>query len=668
MDLRPNSRPALYQLFGWMLALVGIGVMATADAHAQTYSCFPTCSSTDGRMLTIAGQGFSTIINESTVLKLAAEAGESNIEFGVFDGETGGNWDFGTTQLIYTLYADPDGDGNGDVQLWQRTGSDMLDNAWQSFTLANAAAARAPNGNYLYTLVVRTSDSTAHYWSSFKVRTNTGTVALKAQAFTIAASARTLQDFQTLYPNIDFTSPTFTESMLANAVSTYDGSWNLFLDVDRRGQMLDIWDGDLDFGDYACTVFDTDDPNTPNNTLPPWADPSVVRYEGVAIGSPCIGASDTGTGTPPDDNLRLAFRREPSIWYRVIDPLSNAYHNSNPSGDKEWELFRLGTSSVAAATRDVLVDSLPSGIYTVNINGMDVQNLNGWRFFFDALGVDANGNPTPPLKPYSLSGVVCSIQTVTTTTSSSTGNNRRGNGNGNGRSGSSTTTTTTTDVCADGLANVRVVVEADYNNDNVIDEYFVRQTNSSGEYRIDNLQAGTFRVVVDASTLPQGATPTSDYDGVSTPNQAVVRIVDSNPGNVFFRYDVRGGSGECVAIRSQGYWKNHEEAWPVSTLTLGATSYTKSQLLRIMNTPSRGDKSIDLAVQLIAAKLNVANNGCGSDCIATTIAEADAWLRTNGGVGSEVYGRHRVWRFEGEEIKDALDAFNNGRGCSADLD
>jgi hypothetical protein len=30
---------------------------------------------------------------------------------------------------------------------------------------------------------------------------------------------------------------------------------------------------------------------------------------------------------------------------------------------------------------------------------------------------------------------------------------------------------------------------------------------------------------------------------------------------------------------SQGYWKNHSDVWPLQSLTLGAVSYNKSQLL-----------------------------------------------------------------------------------------
>lgn len=73
-----------------------------------------------------------------------------------------------------------------------------------------------------------------------------------------------------------------------------------------------------------------------------------------------------------------------------------------------------------------------------------------------------------------------------------------------------------------------------------------------------------------------------------------------------------------------GYWKNHEENWPVTSLTLGGTTYNQAQLLAIMDCPVRGDATIILAYHLIAAKLNVLN---GSDpSINPAIAQADALL------------------------------------------
>ena len=80
---------------------------------------------------------------------------------------------------------------------------------------------------------------------------------------------------------------------------------------------------------------------------------------------------------------------------------------------------------------------------------------------------------------------------------------------------------------------------------------------------------------------------------------------------------------------TQGFWKNHPAAWPVTTLELGTVSYTRAQLLTILDTPpgtgGGADASLILAHQLIAAKLNLA---FGSDpCpISSIIASADALI------------------------------------------
>jgi hypothetical protein len=73
-----------------------------------------------------------------------------------------------------------------------------------------------------------------------------------------------------------------------------------------------------------------------------------------------------------------------------------------------------------------------------------------------------------------------------------------------------------------------------------------------------------------------------------------------------------------------GYWKNHAEAWPVTTLTLGSISYNQAQLLAILNLPVRSDPTVILAHHLIAAKLNVANGA--DDSINGAIAVADNLL------------------------------------------
>src|SRR5436305_9837109 len=76
-------------------------------------------------------------------------------------------------------------------------------------------------------------------------------------------------------------------------------------------------------------------------------------------------------------------------------------------------------------------------------------------------------------------------------------------------------------------------------------------------------------------------------------------------------------SGGCTF--TLGYWKNHPGAWPVTSLTLGSTTYSQAQLLSIFNTPVRGNGLISLAHQLIAAKLNILA-GANSSSVSSSIA------------------------------------------------
>ena len=77
---------------------------------------------------------------------------------------------------------------------------------------------------------------------------------------------------------------------------------------------------------------------------------------------------------------------------------------------------------------------------------------------------------------------------------------------------------------------------------------------------------------------------------------------------------------DCV--HSKGYWKNHPNAWPVASLTLGTVSYTKAQLLQILNQPGHGNGLVTLAKQFIAVKLNIAS-GADPTPIAAEIAAAE---------------------------------------------
>jgi len=88
------------------------------------------------------------------------------------------------------------------------------------------------------------------------------------------------------------------------------------------------------------------------------------------------------------------------------------------------------------------------------------------------------------------------------------------------------------------------------------------------------------------------------------------------------------GSSACPL--TQGFWKTHAEVWAGTSLTLGSQIYTDAELLVLLNTPTKGDASLILAKQLIAAKLSILN-GSPPAPIAATITAADALLATFSG-------------------------------------
>ena len=112
---------------------------------------------------------------------------------------------------------------------------------------------------------------------------------------------------------------------------------------------------------------------------------------------------------------------------------------------------------------------------------------------------------------------------------------------------------------------------------------------------------------------------------------------------------------------TQGYWMNHEDAWPVSSLTLGGVSYAQDELLTFMG--NGGDASLILAQQLIASLLNVESGAVPSAEVGDALTDADDWMATYmDGDGSLAYGTV-VSSPEGQKavgISVILDDFNNG--------
>lgn len=125
--------------------------------------------------------------------------------------------------------------------------------------------------------------------------------------------------------------------------------------------------------------------------------------------------------------------------------------------------------------------------------------------------------------------------------------------------------------------------------------------------------------------------------------------------------------GGCTL--TQGYWKTHPSAWPVSGLTIGGVSYTRSQLISFLKTPPRGDASIILGHQLVATLLNLEAGAYVAPEIVDAVNDAQAWMAANKdadgrlpyGIRATSEGLPNPAAFdEGINLSAVLDLYNNG--------
>lgn len=406
----------------------------TEAQTAPAYSYFPTASTTDARMMSLGGSPIETLAGEVISAKIMVPAGTASFELGFFDGDTGkddagalnpagGNWDLGTAQLVYQLFADPAGDGTGTTLLatWQGNGANPLsgagwvasaatmpNNDWWSATIQNVDAARIPvTGEFSYNLVVSLSDPNATVSSNFKLR-STGRLRVRTSALAFEAASRSLhRDGPIIYPEWDgVTAPPEGSNYWLVAPTTYDGNWSFNVEVPANVTDFIMWDGDFDYGTGQLVgypsgqaledVKDSDDPDTV--AVPDWAPGTIAQAEGAK-----------GTGFPPEDTPHDYARRSPSVTYEVVDPTGKIYRNLNPSGNLEWEQFRITTDPTATrSTADyapnvssdgstvVTGSTLPAGIWQIRIAKLDIGNTVFVRFPFQVTGVDDGGGPQGP--------------------------------------------------------------------------------------------------------------------------------------------------------------------------------------------------------------------------------------------------------------------------------
>lgn len=108
-----------------------------------------------------------------------------------------------------------------------------------------------------------------------------------------------------------------------------------------------------------------------------------------------------------------------------------------------------------------------------------------------------------------------------------------------------------------------------------------------------------------------------------------------------------------------GYWKNHPTAWPASCdVSLpGSVQDPAVFAMNVLEAPVKGDKTVALAKQLVAAMLNVCV-GNDSSCVSDTVAASQAWL-TN----YPVFSGQKSW-LGADSYQLTLDDYNNGKLCA----
>lgn len=489
-------------------------VKAETVASPTQYSYFPTASEVDGRFLELTGRELQGLSGAKVSFNIAVPKTESKLEIGIFDGDSQGEWDSyntyyakeGPLTVLYTVYADPQGDGKNLTKVGHWDNSQMLDNNWYNILIDNDPRAIADSGDYFYRLEVTTPNQEIYTRSAFKVRAK-GTIELNSSS-TFAFTARLSNDRKIIYPNYDVNKLPAQNDL---KTTTYDGTWKFFFTLPTEATEVSLWDGDLDyFGgskplgydeNYESiieSIKDTDDSDTPNDSVPSWAEGTAAVKEGVAEGE----VDEYGiksSGAPRDDSPDLRLVRNPSIYYTLYAPDGQSFKNDNPSGNQEWEQFKVSTDSFDRNKMDYHADKLPQGIYKVEITGADMNNQNAWVCGYRILGVNKDGDPVPMLKPYVIGDTIWH------------------DANGNGIQDNS----------EQGLINV--IVELRDLKGNLLES---TTTDSNGHYNF-NVYPADYKVAIAASNYKTGGA-LEGFNKITKDSSSAISIVDISNLDVDF--------------------------------------------------------------------------------------------------------------------------------------
>ena len=328
--------------------------MPSTVTVSEPLAGFPDADPTSGRFINVT-RGLSSlgdIVGDVFGMQMTIPGSLSNLDFQIFDGNMAGTWDVTSPpsaipdNLTYRLYRDPTAAGNqlpGDLLAsWPST--TMPDNAWFTISLPQDVGAQRVDGDYEYHLTATWNTLTlANEQNNFKV-------AVRGAPYIRHGSGIGVIGYGPNDPNPTLFPPT-----------SYDGTFKFRIGFPLPtgpSTNVDLWDGDFD------RVDDTNDANSP--AFPPFPYAIFTLPQGAHPGSPADDPSDYVS----------PLTISPSVYYTVQPPLNAVDQwtvtNANPSGDKEWEFYRIGLTGTLNA--DVIVPSLPAGNYRWNVIGLDGRN------------------------------------------------------------------------------------------------------------------------------------------------------------------------------------------------------------------------------------------------------------------------------------------------------
>jgi len=189
------------------------------------------------------------------------------------------------------------------------------------------------------------------------------------------------------------------------------------------------------------------------------------------------------------------------------------------------------------------------------------------------------------------------------------------------------------------------------------------ETGPGGLYSDIFLPSGPTTISVLIPTGTQASPPnvgddTFDSDGVPDGGGFSVAHTDANGMTTDFGFHT--SAVQSPGTGTPGYWKNHSEAWPVNSITVGGQTYTKAQAIAWLGKVGK-DKSTTMFSSLVPAMLNILIGNDGS-CVSGTIAAANTWMMAHP-VGSNVAASSPAW-VVGEPLHITMDNYNNGLLCA----